>query len=70
MQTNKPVEAQGMEMNISMETKISGEATIEVSTGIVKQNTFTMEGTGNMEMMGQSVPMTLKVTGVTAIKSL
>ena len=70
MTTNKMVEAQGMEMTIAMESKLSGEALVDINTGVIKQNTFAMDGTGTMDMMGQSVPMTVKVTTVTAVKGL
>ena len=69
-QTNKTVENQGMEVNVTMEAKLSGEAVVDIATGIVKQKTLTVEGTGNADAMGQSIPMTTKVTTVTTVKSL
>ena len=69
-QTSKKVENQGMEVNVTMEAKLSGEAVVDMSTGIVKQKTFIMEGSGSADAMGQAIPMTTKVTTVTTVKSL
>ncbi len=68
--TNKTVENQGMEVNVTMESKLSGEAVVDITTGIVKQKTFIMEGTGSADAMGQAIPMTTKVTTVTTVKNL
>ena len=67
--TNKKVEQQGMEVNVSMDAKLSGESVVDISTGIVKQKTLNMDGTGTAEMMGQNIPMTTKVTSTTTVKS-
>lgn len=69
-QTNKTVENQGMEVNVTMESKLSGEAVVDITTGIVKQKTYSMDGTGSADAMGQAIPMTTKVTTVTSVKSL
>lgn len=67
--TNKKVEQQGMEVNVSMESKLSGEATIDLTTGIVKQKTIVMDGTGSADAMGQAIPITTKITSTTTVKS-
>ena len=59
-----------MEVNVTMDAKLSGEAVVDITTGIIKQKTFTMEGTGNADAMGQAIPMTTKVTTVTTVKNL
>ncbi len=67
--TNKKVEQQGMEVTVSMDAKLSGESVVDISTGIIKQKTLNMDGTGTAEMMGQNIPMTTKVTSTTTVKS-
>jgi len=68
--TDKKMENQGMEMNLVMESKISGELTLDASTGVIKQRTLTVDGSGNIEMMGQQVPMTTKVETISATKNM
>jgi hypothetical protein len=65
---SKEVEAQGMAGNISLDSKLSGEVLVDTSTGIVKQRTLTMEGTGNVDAMGQAIPMTTKVITTSVVK--
>ncbi|MFT3825590.1 MAG: DUF6263 family protein [Chitinophagaceae bacterium] len=55
-------EAQGMTINMDMKGKMTGEMQVEVATGIVKKRSMIMDGTGTMEIMGQSVPFTMKMT--------
>jgi Family of unknown function (DUF6263) len=68
--TDKKMENQGMEMNLVMESKITGELKVDASTGVIKQRTLTVDGAGNIEMMGQQVPMTTKVETNSATKNL
>lgn len=65
---NKNIENQGMEVNVLMETKLSGEITVDTLTGVVKQKTITVEGTGTSEVMGQSIPITSVSTTTTIVK--
>ncbi|MEO6229401.1 MAG: DUF6263 family protein [Ferruginibacter sp.] len=67
--TNKKVEQQGMEVNVTMEGKLSGESIVDINTGIVKERTLVMDGTGTAEVMGQSIPVTTKVTTKTTVTS-
>lgn len=67
---NKTVENQGMEATVSLDSKITGEILVDKSTGIVKQRTLVVEGTGNTEAMGQEIPMTTKITTTSVIKNL
>ncbi len=67
---DKKMENQGMEMTLVMESKLTGEMLVDSKSGVVKQRTLTSDGTGNMEMMGQQVPMTTKVETTSATKSL
>ncbi len=68
--TNKKVEQQGMEVNVTMDSKIAGEMTVDQKTGIVKQRSLTMDGTGNADAMGQAIPLTTKITSTTSVKNL
>lgn len=68
--TSKKMEQQGMEISVNMEAKLSGESIVDMSTGIVQERTIVMDGTGTAEMMGQSIPVTTKVTTKTTVKSI
>lgn len=68
--TRKKVEQQGMEINVSMEGKLSGEGIVDMNTGLLKQKTTVMDGTGSAEMMGQSIPVTTKITTTTTVKTI
>ena len=67
--TQKKVEQQGMEINVNMEGKLSGEGIVDINTGILKERTTLMEGRGTAEMMGQSIPVTTKITTKTTVKN-
>lgn len=67
---NKVMDNQGMEMTLAMEAKLSGEMIVDVASSVIKQKTLLSDGTGSMDMMGQSVPMTTKVETTASTKSL
>lgn len=67
--TNKKVEQQGMEVNVTMDGKLTGEGIVDMNTGIVKERTLVMDGIGSAEVMGQSIPVTTKVTTKTTVTS-
>lgn len=68
--TSKKVEQQGMEINVNMEGKLSGEGLVDMTTGILQEKTMVLDGTGSAEVMGQSIPVTTKVTTKTTVKSI
>ncbi len=68
--TKKKVEQQGMEINITMDGKLSGEGVVDMSTGLLKQRTTVLDGIGSAEVMGQSIPVTTKVTTITSVKTI
>jgi hypothetical protein len=68
--TDKKMENQGMEMTLLMESTITGELTLDTTTGVIKQRTLTVDGSGNIDMMGQQVPMTTKVETTSVTKNL
>ncbi|NII23726.1 hypothetical protein HB364_01445 [Pseudoflavitalea sp. X16] len=55
-------EANGMTVNLSINGKIKGQYTMDVASGIIKKRIATMDATGTMDMAGQSIPFTMKVT--------
>lgn len=67
--TRKKVEQQGMEIDVKMEGKLSGEGVVDIATGIIRERTTIIDGTGSAEMMGQSIPVTTKVTTKTSVTS-
>jgi len=52
----------GMDAIITFNSSFSGEITVEAKTGIIKQKTTITEAKGITEVMGQSIPFTLKQT--------
>lgn len=61
--TDRKQDMNGMEMVVSIKNKTTGKITLDKKTGLLKQRTINSEGTGNIEMAGQSIPMNTKVTG-------
>ena len=68
--TKKKIEQQGMEINVNMEGKLSGEELVDISSGLVKNRTLVMDGTGTAEVMGQSIPVKTKITTTTNVKKI
>lgn len=68
--THKKVEQQGMEITVNMEGKLTGEGIVDVKTGVLKQRTVLLDGTGTAEVMGQSIPVTTKTTTTTTVKGI
>ena len=66
--TSKTQEANGMELKISSKDKTTGKIILDKKSGLLKERTATTDSEGTMEIMGQSVPMTTKVTKVTTVK--
>jgi len=67
---NKSVKAQGAEITIDMNSKISSSNIIDITSGLIKEKKTTVEGTGNFKAGGQEMPMKTKITSVTTIKKL
>ena len=47
---------------MSSKDKTTGKIILDKSTGLLKERTATTDSQGTMEMMGQSLPMNIKVT--------
>jgi hypothetical protein len=66
--TNRKQEAMGMEINISTTDKTTGRITLDRKTGLLKQKLSVTESEGNMEAMGQSIPISSKMTRTVTVK--
>lgn len=70
LNVNKSMQLQGMDMNAVMTSKIVSAVLVDVLSNIQKENKSTMDVTGTIDVMGQSVPITAKATSVTSVKML
>ena len=61
---NNTVETQGMQVNVVMNTKTTGEIIVDMSNSSVKKRTTSSDITGTIEAMGQATPVTAKGTNV------
>lgn len=68
--TEATMENQGMEINTKVAGKISGQETVDITTGIVQSNTSTIEQSGTVTAMGQDMPTSTKVISTTTVKEL
>lgn len=59
---NKEMEQQGMTMVMDMKGSSTGEYLFDVVTGIIKSKKITTKASGNIDVMGQSVPMVMEST--------
>ncbi len=67
MQNTTRQEAMGSEMTTTMTGTIVGESIVDLNTGIVKNQSVTVNATGTTEAMGQQIPMTTIVTSKSTI---
>lgn len=67
---NGTAEVQGMEMQIELNGKVNGESVYEAATGWLKGGTSNVDVKGSISVMGQSVPIDMKVTATTTAKKL
>jgi len=54
-------ENNGMTINLTITGKSKGQYIMDVATGVIKKRTVILDATGTMDMMGQSVPFTMKM---------
>jgi len=59
-----------MEVVVNLTGKMTGEGTVDNRTGIIKKSTIMLESTGTSEVMGQSIPITSKVTSSVVVTVL
>jgi hypothetical protein len=57
----------GMEVDVALNSKTTGIITLDKKSGLLKQRTLNSEGSGNMEVMGQKIPMKSKVSGTITV---
>lgn len=60
--SNIQTEVQGLQVNVSMTTKTDSEVITDTKTSLVTMRTTKADINGNLELMGQSVPVTGKAT--------
>lgn len=68
--TNKTVQQMGMDVQVNLVAKISGEFKVDTATGIVLERNVVSEGNGTADAAGQSIPLTTKLTANTTVKTL
>ncbi|HQW84606.1 MAG TPA: DUF6263 family protein [Ferruginibacter sp.] len=56
---------QGMEFEITTDTKTTGQIIFDINTGLVKNRNSESDITGSFQMMGQDMPITAKTTSKT-----
>lgn len=56
------VEQAGMNVNLDMKGSLKGSFTAETASGLVKSRTLNIDAKGNLEMAGQSVPLSMKMS--------
>ncbi len=69
LDVNKTMQVQGMDMNTVMTSKTTSAVLVDVASNIQKENKSTMDLSGTIDVMGQSVPITAKGTTVTTVKA-
>lgn len=65
---NTKLDMQGMEFEIKTTTKTSGEISTDINTGHVKTKNTKSEITGNLQLMGQDVPISATVNTINTYK--
>lgn len=53
-------EAEGMQMDVTIDSKTTGDIFVNTKTALVQKRVSTMELNGTIDMMGQSIPMSSK----------
>jgi hypothetical protein len=68
MEGAQEVESQGMQMTINISAKTEGEILVDTKTSLTKKSSRVADVTGNMDVMGQSMPLVSKMTEITEYK--
>lgn len=68
MEGKQNIELQGMQIDIALSAKTEGELLVDTKTSLLKKSSRVADVTGNMDMMGQSMPITSKLTETTEYK--
>ena len=67
---NAKMENMGMEMTTIAKGKFTGEEVVDTRTGVIQTQTMVITSEGNIEVMGQELPTSSKVTSTTSVKAL
>ena len=67
---NAKMENMGMEMTTIAKGKFTGEEVVDTKTGVIQSQNMVITSDGNIEVMGQELPTSSKVTSTTTVKSL
>ena len=70
MDVNAKMENMGMEMTTKAKGTFTGEEVVDVKTGVIQSQTVVVNSDGNIEVMGQELPTSSKVTSTTTVKAL
>lgn len=70
MATDVKMEQAGMQMNAKTSGKFTGEEVVNIKTGVVQTNSTIVDASGNIEVMGQEMPTSSKVTTTITVKAL
>ena len=70
LNTDVKSQMQGMDIVNKSKGNLSGEEIVDITTGVIKQRTTTLEsqGTVSVELQGMEIPMTTKVVFVSSVK--
>ena len=61
-------ETQGMQLEMNMNSTGDGTMIVDTKSGLVKKNDFTSDVTGTLDVMGQSMPITMKMVSSTVFE--
>jgi len=70
MQVSQKAQTQNMEFTSNSTGSFKGDLIVDIKTGIVKQRNSSVETTGTVDIMGQQIPMTTKVSSESFVKSM
>lgn len=70
MDVNAKMEQMGMEMTTKAKGTFTGEEVVDIKTGVVQSQNMVINSDGNIEVMGQELPTSSKVTSITTIKAI
>ena len=70
LDVNAKMEQMGMEMTTKAKGTFTGEEVVDSKTGVIQSQTMIVNSDGNIEVMGQELPTSSKVTSTTTIKAM
>lgn len=70
MDINKKMEQMGMEMIAKSKGKFTGEGVVNMKTGSIQSQNMVINSDGVIEVMGQELPTSAKVTNTTTVKEI